>query len=121
MTDQSSPLPSERREYTRVMLRANGRLTAPNGESFKVRALDISAGGVAAVAQSNLKEGSVFRINLPLPLRPQGTIALEADVEVMHSIFSNQEDGFKLGLRFTKLEQKASSAIMAFVKSSLSS
>lgn len=76
--------------------------------------LDISAGGAGILAPANPQRGTQFTLRVGLPKRPMGSTLIEVPVEVTHSIFSSSENGFKIGLRFTRLEPSAASAILQF-------
>lgn len=92
----------ESRVHHRHPLRTRGHLLFSGHEPVPVRTLDISVGGLCIVSE------------LTLPVKIQGAIALSLpagngrfelqniNIQVMHSIFCNREDGFKVGLLFLK-------------------
>lgn len=76
---------------------------------------DISAGGACIIAAANPRPGTQFVLQMNLPTRPRGSVPIQTQVEVTHSIFSSGENGFKVGLRFTNLDMIAATAILQFV------
>lgn len=106
----------ERRQHTRRVLRTTAHVLLPDNKRVEVRTFDISAGGLGIVAAINPKAGSTFNIRLNLVLTSTGSTTIEAPVEVTHSVFGSVEQGFKIGLRFLKLESSAISAIALFLE-----
>ncbi|MDO9314084.1 MAG: PilZ domain-containing protein [Burkholderiaceae bacterium] len=109
------PATGNRRQYDRCYLRGVATVVLSPKDSFEVRTLDISSGGMAIVAAANPRPGTTFSIKVSLPLRPKGFTAIEARVQVMHSILASDEQGFKVGLQFVNLDTATAAAIVQFL------
>ena len=107
---------AERRQEERRALRVAARVSLGPGQVFEVRTADVSSSGLGIVASANPKPGVTFKIEFVLPLRPSGTLNVEATVKVMHSVLARQEGGFKIGLQFLKLSEGAEAAIQTCVR-----
>ncbi|MFM9917016.1 MAG: PilZ domain-containing protein [Rhizobacter sp.] len=105
-----------RRQHERRYLRGVATVVLSPKDSFEVRTLDISAGGMAIVAAANPRPGTTFSIQVSLPLRPKGFTAIEARVQVMHSILASDEQGFKVGLQFVSLDAPTAAAVIQYLK-----
>jgi len=105
----------ERRKTERKSLRTSATVILGQAQAFEVRALDLSIGGMAIVAQANPKPGMVLAIRFMLPLKPVGYTLFEAQARVVHSVFSSAESGFKVGLSFIGLSAEASAAVRAYL------
>ena len=115
----NSPPPdpsAELRRHDRRLLRTTATVVLAGTQTFEVRTLDISEGGAAIVAAANPKSGTVFQIRMAIPRKAKDSIPIEAEVQVMHSIFVNSEQGFRIGLRFVRIEPAAAAAITQFLK-----
>lgn len=105
----------DRREHERKPLRIAAQVLLPNAQVFDVRMLDISAGGAGILAPANPQKGTQFVLRVAIPKRPTGNTPCDLPVEVTHSIFSSVENGFKIGLRFTRLDATSAGAIVQFI------
>lgn len=86
------------------------------GQEFAVRTRDISRSGVCIVAAINPPAGLKFRLRMQLTRQPQGTASFEVEVQVMHSVFARQENGFRIGLRFVQASGDLMRAIGHFME-----
>ncbi len=112
-----SPVPGmERRQHKRRALRTTAHVMLPDQQFLEVYTVDISAGGLAVVTDLNPRAGTRFYIRVNLPGRSGRNTVLEASVEVTNSIFGTVEQGFKVGLRFLKLEPAALLAVIQYVE-----
>lgn len=100
------------------MLRCTADVRSSPTETFRARTLDISPSGMAIITEHNPRVGQklALRLPLPLPVRPKGTVTVEVLSEVLHSFLALNEGGFKVGLRFVKVDAAAASAIAQFLK-----
>lgn len=112
-----NPRGAERRAHVRRKLRSPAFMVLPGGKVVDVRTLDISAGGMGLLIGANPPKGTVFDLQMALPMRSDGHRKLRAKVEVMQSIYDGQDGGFKVGVRFVGLEPDDSAAIAAFLQS----
>lgn len=97
------PPGAERRVAERRNLRVAATILLAETQTFAVRTLDISSGGLAIVAAANPRPGVQFLIRFPLAQKNGPHALFEARVRVVHSVFSSAEGGFKLGLSFVEL------------------
>jgi PilZ domain len=106
---------ANRREHDRRTLRTTAAVLF-GAQSLEVRTLDVSESGLAISAAVNPHAGTRFRIAFSLPRRPQGYTEISAEVEVISSVLSNSDDGFRIGLRFLALGAAMRDAIVQYVK-----
>ena len=71
---------------------------------------------MAIVAASNPRQATTFDIQFRLPQKPEGSATIAATVQVVHSVFTAEQDGFKIGLMFVNLSADAVRAIANFMK-----
>jgi c-di-GMP-binding flagellar brake protein YcgR len=100
-----------RREHHRKILRTHARLLLPSKEVVTVRTFDISAGGMGVAAGISPPTGMRLGVQLYLPTTDGGRELLMTEATVTHSVLSQTEQGFKIGLRFVLAD--ASSAVLA--------
>jgi hypothetical protein len=100
-----------RREHHRKILRTHARLLLPSKEIVTVRTFDISAGGLGVAAGISPATNMRVGVQLHLPTRDGSRELLMAEATVTHSVLSQTEQGFKIGLRF--LLSDSSSAVLA--------
>jgi c-di-GMP-binding flagellar brake protein YcgR len=111
----SSILYDDRRQHARKPLRSTAQVILPGDRIFDVRILDISAGGAGLVAAANPTAGTRFQLQFMLPTRGNAMTTIRTQVEVMHSIYSGAEHGFKVGVRFVQLDLADAAAVVLFV------
>jgi c-di-GMP-binding flagellar brake protein YcgR len=109
------PAGAERRQYARKGLRGNGRLLIAGRAPLPIRLTDISAGGLGAVAAVNLALKTACTIQFGVPAKAGASKVLETRAAIALSIFSNAEDGFKVGLQFVGLPPAAANAISQYL------
>lgn len=97
-----NPQTIEQRQHDRCPFRGRGQLTFQGNIVKPIKTLDISAGGCSVVLDVNppLKIQAVMHINLPVG--PGSFKVFEVNVQVMNSIYSSNDGGFRLGLMFLK-------------------
>ena len=105
----------DRRKTERKSLRTRATVILGQTQAFEVRTLDVSAGGMAIVAQANPPPGVVLGIRFMFPLKPSGYAPFEARARVVHSVFSSAESGFKVGLSFIDLPSDAAATIAKYL------
>ncbi len=93
----------ESRVYKRHPIRTRGHLLFNGHSPILVRTLDISIGGLCVVSEITLPMKIQGSIDLSMPMG-NGRFELQnINIQVIHSIFSNKDDGFRVGLMFIKL------------------
>lgn len=110
------PQLKDRRTAERRSLRVTANIASADQPSEDVRTVDISADSVGIVAHFNPQPGTVFRIRLKLPTLARGLIALESHAQVVHSILSGDEGGFKIGLMFSGADTARDQAIKSYLE-----
>lgn len=101
------------RAYKRHPIRTRGHLLFNGRSPILVRTLDISIGGLCVVSEITLPIKIQGSIELSMPMG-NGRFALQQiNVLVIHSIFSNKEDGFRVGLMFINLAPNLQKVIHA--------
>lgn len=109
MQDQGT----EGRTHHRHLLRTRGHLLFSGHAPIPIRTLDISVGGMCVVSEITLPAKVQGTIELSMPLG-NGRFELQiVNIQVMHSIFCNKEDGFKVGLVFLKPSQSLLKLVQA--------
>ena len=73
-------------------------------------------GGMGIVTSVNLDVATACTIKVGIPVKPRGYSAIEVQSRITHCVLSSREDGFVIGLQFTRLTRDAASAILAFVR-----
>ncbi|MDE2600082.1 MAG: PilZ domain-containing protein [Rhodocyclaceae bacterium] len=102
----------EKRQSVRRPLFCKVRLIFAR-ESVGGRALDISTGGLAVVADINPPTGETCTASFPLPA-PDGTSQeLTLQATVLHTVLTHE--GFRLGLRFMHADEQAQRLLKRFV------
>ena len=89
----------ERRLAARQVLRTKAQLLLPQGLVMDARTLNISTTGMAIVTDGPIVAGTTLTLRCHLLVN--GTRSeLITPVRVVHSVFSNSDGGFVLGLVF---------------------
>lgn len=107
---------AERRIAPRRIIRTRATVVLSGKFTFEVRTLDISVGGMCIVAAANPTPGTPMQITCHIPVTGMGTVQIDAHAKVIHSVFSGDEEGFKIGLSFTELPAHCKEAINKFVR-----
>ena len=104
----------ERRRAFRKMIRT--RVTITQGENqFTAQSFDLSSGGIGLILPINPPYGLMLSLRFVVPKKPRGTALVEAAGKVVHSIFSADEGGFKVGVNFTSLNDASKAALIGFL------
>jgi hypothetical protein len=108
-------LGSERRSLDRRPLRTPATLLLGGGQTADVRALDISATTLNVVTAVSPRIGLKFGVRLTIPQRPSGQVVFETPVQVSHMVFAADENGCKVGLRFTGVDATSTATIRNYL------
>jgi len=106
---------TERRAHVRQPLRTSAALILPDGRLMLARTLDIGAEGAAIVADVDPGHASVLTVKIRLPVRPAGSRLFQARGQVIASVLTGREDGFRLSLKFDALGVNASRALAGYL------
>lgn len=98
------------------IFRAHAHLLVSGGVSLEVRALDISPSYIHVISPNNLPPNMICQVNFKLNLPSNHWQICEIKAQVTHSIFSNQEGGFKVGLHFLSVPPQVQQALNDFLK-----
>lgn len=71
---------------------------------------------MAIVAAANPSTGTTFTVQFRLNQHAHGFVTVVATARVAHTIFSAEENGFKVGLTFVDLSPESTQAIARFMK-----
>jgi c-di-GMP-binding flagellar brake protein YcgR len=110
-----APTGENRRLAERKLLRGRAQLQFTGRPPMEVRTLDISASGMAVASPSNLPAAAPCALQLVLPLKT-GRFPLQVNARVVHSVFSNAEGGFKVGMQFLGVSSAMSAAITQYIE-----
>ena len=113
---ETAPSGVNRRQHERKYFRGAAYLLFAGREPIEVRTLDLSAGGLSIVAPANPAINTVVMIRINIPRPTTGADGFEVRVRVAHTMFSQAEDGFKIGLEFVNLTVPLATAILQFLK-----
>lgn len=105
----------ERRQSLRRPLRGFAEVTFAGQAAAEARLLDIGAAGMGIVAAINPapRTPCLIRFALTRPKLMQFTLK----AVVIHSVFSNREGNFRIGLLFANLSTEAADSIQEFLAS----
>ena len=95
--------PDERRQHPRRSLRGASRLQVAKHPVVETRTVDVSASGLGIIAPINPPTGMACNIRFLLPIHPERNVTISTTALVTHSVFTQAESGFKVGLMFTDL------------------
>ena len=106
----------ERRQQSRRPLRATAHLLIASRQSLSVRVLDVGVSGISIVTAANAPVDAECGLRFSIPWGLQ-TLCIEAAVSVAQSVFSRNDDGFRVSLRFKSLTDEQANALRNFVAS----
>lgn len=109
------PHGAERRRYERFTFRKKIKLRFFEDETIELSAVDISAGGLGVHSHFNYPSDLTCLVQITIPFT-DGILSFEAKAIVKHTIFRREEDGFILGLSFTKMEPSLQTAIVCIMR-----
>lgn len=115
-TARNVPAGPDRRQYIRRTFRSTAYLVFPQRDPIPVQTFDISLGGVGIVAPVNPPPKTECDILLNIPSGSSSIVKMQVPSQVMHSVFSSSENGFKVGFRFTTMPQGLTAAILRFMR-----
>lgn len=105
----------ERRRHTRRSLRGASHLQFASHPAMETRTVDVSASGLGIIAPINPPPGMACNIQFLLPIEPGRNLSLSATALVTHSVFTQAENGFKVGLMFTDLSTQTVALLTRYV------
>ncbi len=108
----------EQRAHDRRPLRTQVELLLPGRPPLAMRTTDISLSGIGLLASANppmgLRVG--LRLRLPNPRSPSGPpTVFELQAVVRHSVFSNSEGAYRIGMQFQQPSDKLLVAIGNYI------
>lgn len=105
----------DKRLEDRRSLRVSATVMVSPTQSFEVRTMDISSGGMAICAAANPRTGTQFDISFQIPNKTQGSTPVQVRVRVAYSVLSRDQDGFKIGLQFVHLSPDSATTIGRYI------
>jgi c-di-GMP-binding flagellar brake protein YcgR len=107
---------SESRRHMRRKLRGAASLSWPEAMGLDVRMRDVSIGGIGVVSEIDFQPGTDVGVQFAIPQRSRGALKVASGAVVIHSVFGSDEGGFKLGLRFTDLDERFAAWISSYIR-----
>lgn len=92
----------ESRANARRPLRTRGVLLFSGNQPIPIRTLDVSLGGLCLVAEIAIPAKIMGQLEMNVPVGGGNFEKMQVNIQVMHSIFCNKEDGFRIGVFFIK-------------------
>lgn len=114
-TNLNVPTGLDRRVYERFIFRQKIKLHLLGDESYELPAIDICAGGLGIVAPFNLASKVTCKVEVSIPIN-NGALSFTTPVEIKHSIYKKDENGFIIGVSFTRLEPGLQPAIVCLMR-----
>lgn len=106
---------AEQRQHQRAILHSTAFVLLTD-KKVAVKTENISVGGLCILTETNLKNNIQFHLLIHLPSKNKiPACSFKALVSVVHSVYSNHDGGFRVGLRFIKIDPHAKSQIQKFV------
>lgn len=107
----------ERRHHRRVVLHGPAQLQIQGGPSTPIRTLNISVGGLSAVASVNPGSDAQCLVHIDIPEKGGGATPTELSAQVVQSAFSKIDDGYIVNFKFINLTASAAARIARFMAS----
>lgn len=114
MNQPDSQSSSDRRDLTRKLARLAAVLDIPGRAPLSVRTVDVSLGGAALACPVNLKPGQGCQVSIALPANPPQPM-LTLRCVVSHSVLSQRDGGFRVGVQFQAVSAAAQKRLQAFM------
>jgi c-di-GMP-binding flagellar brake protein YcgR len=111
---EPDPNPFDRRQHERRPFRSMADLLLRNFPLLKVRTIDISSGGLSISSPTDIAPGSGGHIRVNIPTL-RTSVSYNTQAEVMNSIYTRADDGFKVGLKFVNLPAPMATAVKSFL------
>lgn len=108
---------ADRRASVRKIMRTPVMVAFQGHPSFKTHSLDVSMSGIGTVATVNFPVNATCNVSFNVTIKGVGNKQLQAVATVMYSIFSNQHDGFKVGLQFKTLSPETGTLLLKYINS----
>lgn len=108
---------AEKRATPRKFFKTHAAATY-QGKQFTVLTVDVSMGGMAIVSQYNLVTNSTIALSFNISsIKEVGMLyPVEVSATIVHSMFSAAVDGFKVGLKFSGLNEKSVLALKQYLE-----
>ena len=106
----------ERRAQARKVLRTRVVLTLPNARPVEGRCIDISASGMGLVVDFNLPSASPCQLAFVVRFNDESTYTAEVSGRIAYCMLGNDMSGFKIGVQFIGLSERASAAFERYLK-----
>jgi hypothetical protein len=107
----------DKRKDSRRRLSGYPQLEFSGQSPIDVKAMDVSCSGLGIVAQFNPPPLTSCNVTFVLPFNPNRPATVSAVAVVMHSIYSQENEGFKVGLLFHNLEVNTVNLLLNYVRS----
>lgn len=105
---------AEKRSHERRAMRSPVEVLLPGGRRWRC-APPTSAWAASAWWSWPTRPGLEVQLRIPLPFGASGTQHFEVCARVQHSVFSNRDDGFRIGMVFLRPSDRLVVAIGDFL------
>ncbi len=107
----------QNRVHARHPLRTRGTLFFTGNQPIQIRTLDVSLGGVCLVSDIAIPAKIIGQLDINFPIGKGQFEMMQVNIQIMHSIFCNKEDGFKVGILFVKPPSNLMAAVQKLLNS----
>jgi c-di-GMP-binding flagellar brake protein YcgR len=114
--DSSKKTGADRREAVRRSLRSPALVLLPGQPGRVGRTVDVSETGLCVMLPDGLADGVECLVGFELPDRAGARKRYQARARVVHSVLSNQGDGFKVGMQFVQMPDDTRRALESFIR-----
>jgi len=105
------------RAQARRTLRTRGTLFFTGNQPIHIRTLDVSLGGLCLVSEIAIPAKIMGQLEMNMPVGNGKFEKMHVNIQIMHSIFCNKEDGFRIGILFLKPPAKLTAIIQKMFNS----
>ncbi len=104
----------ERRSYQRKTLRCKVLLRVDE-RILSTHSIDISSGGMSVICDINLPPRKNGEVYFYMPITAFESEPFRAEVTLTNSAYSHSDGGFRIGLNFRKMSQRALTTLTSFL------
>lgn len=102
-------------EPARRTLRTWADIVLAANRTLRARTVEFTSKGLAIVASSNLPAKTPLEVNCVIPMRNGKFASFNAKGHVTHSIYSSQDNGFRIGIAFDEVPRNSAVTLQQLV------
>jgi c-di-GMP-binding flagellar brake protein YcgR len=114
--DSSKKTGADRREAVRRTLRSAALVLLPGQPGRVGRTVDVSETGMCVMLPDGMAGGTECLVGFELPDKAGARKRYQSRARVVHSVLSNQGDGFKIGMQFLEVPDVTRRALETFIR-----